>query len=257
MPYRSLSMLANSRRPDRTAGNLEARQARVRSAAKALADWAAALAVLPCVLAFRITGTLAGRERAFPGWSQAFALIPGLTGVYLRRAFYRAALALCGDDVWLGFGLVISGPGAEFGRRVYVGAFCSLGEVTLEDDVLLGNHASVMNGGAQHGTGRTDVPIRDQPGNLPRVTVGSGSWVGERAVVMADVGRHCVIGAGAVVSRPVPDYAVAVGVPAKVIRFRDHPGPCAAAAQVRTLFPGAAEAAGDDQGVSEIRSFNA
>ncbi|MBN1912030.1 MAG: hypothetical protein JW818_20070, partial [Pirellulales bacterium] len=37
---------------------------------------------------------------------------------------------------------------------------------------------------------------------------------------LADVGRHCVIGAGAVVTEPIPDYAVAVGVPARVIRYR-------------------------------------
>jgi len=215
----------------------------------ALADWASALTVLPCVLSFRIAGAMAGRDRAFPGWSQAFALVPGLTGVYLRRAFYRAVLPRCAEGAWLGFGLVISGPGAEFGRQVYVGPFCSLGEVILEDDVLLGAHVSVINGGAQHGIERTDVPIRDQPGDLPRVTVGNGSWVGDRAVIMADVGRQCVIGAGAVVNRPIPDYAVAVGVPARVVRFRDRPGPGSAAAHVGTPSPGAAEPAGSDQDV--------
>jgi hypothetical protein len=46
---------------------------------------------------------------------------------------------------------------------------------------------------------------------------------GDRAVVMADVGRHCVIGAGSVVTRPIPDYAVAVGVPARVVRYRNQP----------------------------------
>jgi acetyltransferase-like isoleucine patch superfamily enzyme len=40
-------------------------------------------------------------------------------------------------------------------------------------------------------------------------------------VVLADVGRHCVIGAGSVVTKPVPDYAVAVGVPARVVRYRN------------------------------------
>ena len=37
---------------------------------------------------------------------------------------------------------------------------------------------------------------------------------------MADVGKHCVIGAGSVVTKPIPDYAIAVGVPARVIDYR-------------------------------------
>ena len=41
-------------------------------------------------------------------------------------------------------------------------------------------------------------------------------------MIMADVGDHCVIGAGSVVTKPVPDYAIAVGSPAKVIRYRDE-----------------------------------
>jgi acetyltransferase-like isoleucine patch superfamily enzyme len=54
----------------------------------------------------------------------------------------------------------------------------------------------------------------------PHITVGQNTWIGDRAIIMADVGKHCVIGAGSLVSKPIPDYAVAVGVPAKVIRFR-------------------------------------
>jgi acetyltransferase-like isoleucine patch superfamily enzyme len=101
-----------------------------------------------------------------------------------------------------------------------VGPYCCLGEVTLEDDVLLGSHVSITNGAAQHGIERLDIPIREQPGTWPRVTIGKDSWIGDRAVVMADVGKHCVIGAGSVVTTPIPDYAIAVGVPARVIRFR-------------------------------------
>jgi acetyltransferase-like isoleucine patch superfamily enzyme len=77
---------------------------------------------------------------------------------------------------------------------------------------------SVMNGGKQHDFDRLDVPIREQPGDWPRVTVGRGSRLGDRAVVLADVGRCCVNGPNAVVTRPVPDNSVAAGVPARVLR---------------------------------------
>jgi virginiamycin A acetyltransferase len=184
------------------------------------ADALALVLVLPAYLAYRAGCSLLGAERAFPGWSQTMSLVPGLTGVYLRRAFYRLVLPHCGEGACLGFGTVFSNAGAEVGRRVYVGPFCSLGDVVLEDDVLIGAHVSVMNGGAQHGIDRLDVPIRDQPGVFPRVRIGRGSWVGDRAAVLADIGDHCVIGAGSVVTKEVSDYAVAVGVPARVIRDR-------------------------------------
>ena len=191
---------------------------------KALADALAALLVLPAVLLFRIGRLALGPERAFPGWSQALSLVPGLTGVYLRRAFYRRVFPRCAADACISFGTVFSHPTAEVGRGVYVGAYGCLGAVTLEDDVLLGSHVSVTNGAAQHGTGRLDVPIREQPGTWPRVTIGRDSWIGDRAVVMADVGRHCIIGAGAVVTRAIPDGAIAVGVPARVLRYRHAAG---------------------------------
>ena len=112
---------------------------------------------------------------------------------------------------------------------MYVGVSCCLGAVTLEDDALLGSHVSVTNGHAQHGIDRLDVPIREQPGIWPRVTIGRDSWIGDRAVVMADVGRHCVIGAGAVVTRAIPDFAIAVGVPARIVQYRHGGGDRAAA----------------------------
>ena len=74
---------------------------------------------------------------------------------------------------------------------------------------------------ASDGTERLDVLIREQPGTFPRVTIGRDSWIGERTVVMADVGKHCIIAAGSVVTKPVPDYAIAVGSPARVVRFRN------------------------------------
>lgn len=189
---------------------------------KALARGMAGLAVLPAVALYGLERSLFGSERVFPGWSQAFALFPGFTGEYLRAAFYRWVLAECGEDVCVSFGTVFSHAGARIGRGVYVGTYCSLGDVTLEDDVLLASGVSVSNGTSQHGIERLDVPIREQPGTWPRVTIGRDCWIGERAVVLADIGRQCVIGAGAVVVAPIPDCSIAVGVPAKVVRHREQ-----------------------------------
>jgi len=189
---------------------------------KAMANALATVFVLPAYLLYLLGGALLGKNRAFPGWSQFFSLLPGWTGVYLRRAFYRLVLPRCSEDCCISFGSVFSHPTAEVGRSVYVGLFCCLGDVTLEDDVLLGSHVSIINGKEQHGIARLDVPIREQPGVFPRVTIGRDTWIGDRACVLADVGKHCVIGAGAVVVEPIPDYAVAVGVPARVVRMRNQ-----------------------------------
>jgi acetyltransferase-like isoleucine patch superfamily enzyme len=187
---------------------------------KRLANLAAALIVLPVVVLYQLSCLLLGPEQAFPGYSQALALLPGLTGVIIRRSFYRRVLSQCGGDVCVSFGTILSDPGTCLGDRVYVGAYCTLGRVVVEDEVLIASHVSILNGARQHGIDRLDEPIRDQPGDWPLIRVGRNSWIGERVVVMADVGCQSVVGAGSVVAKPVPDRAVVMGVPARVLRFR-------------------------------------
>jgi virginiamycin A acetyltransferase len=191
---------------------------------KWFANGAAAVLVSPAVVCLWMGARLVGANKAFAGWSQAFGLLPGLTGIYLRRAFYSWVLPRCEADVCISFGTILSHPTARFGRTVYVGAYCCLGDVTLEDDVLVASHVSIANGTKQHGIDRLDIPVREQPGQWPHITIGQDSWIGDRAVVLADVGQHCVIGAGAVVTRPIPDYAIAVGNPARVVRDRRERG---------------------------------
>ena len=194
----------------------------MKRAVKTLANGLALILVLPAVALYRLGSLVGGEGKTFPGWSQALSLFPGLSGAYLRRAFYKLVLPRCGADSFLSFGTTFSHPTAEVGRKVYVGACCCLGDVTLEDDVLLGSHVSIMNGSGQHGIDRLDVPIREQPGVWPHITIGADTWIGDRAIVMSDVGKHCVIGAGSVVTKPIPDYAIAVGNPARVVRFRNQ-----------------------------------
>lgn len=189
---------------------------------KATANGIAWVLMLPAAAMYHVSVWVWGCERAFPGWSEGVSLLPGLPGIYLRRAFYRLVLGQCGKDACLRLGVVISHPTAQIGRSVYVGPFSTLGDVTIEDDVLISSHVSIVNGGLQHGIDRLDIPVREQPGILVPITIGCDTWIGERAVIQANVGRHCVIGSGSVVTKDVPDYAIAVGVPARVIRYRNQ-----------------------------------
>lgn len=188
--------------------------------AKHLLNSLSAAIVFPAVCMFRLQAQVIGADRVFPHWSQLFSLIPGLTGIYLRHAFFRSTTKGCGPDACISFGTLFSHPGVSLGDSVYIGNYCSIGDVSIEDDVLIASHVSIMNGCRQHGTERLDTPMREQPGQYEAVTIGRDSWIGERATVAANIGRHCIIGAGALVLSPVPDFCIAVGVPARVIRDR-------------------------------------
>ncbi|WP_164103324.1 acyltransferase [Candidatus Laterigemmans baculatus] len=193
--------------------------------AKRLVYSAACVLVAPLWLAVFCHAAIWGRGRALSSWSQTIGLLPGQCGVYLRRAFYSGVLEKVDEDCVISFGVLFSHPKTAIGRSAYIGPYSVIGEVDIQDDVLIGSQVSIMNGSKQHGIERLDCPIREQPGTWPRVTIGTDSWLGDRAIVMADVGKHCVVGAGAVVTRPVPDYAIVVGNPARIVKYRQASRP--------------------------------
>ncbi|WP_462354514.1 DapH/DapD/GlmU-related protein [Alistipes timonensis] len=76
---------------------------------------------------------------------------------------------------------------------------------------------------SNHESGRTDIPMRLQGnGATKQVTICSDVWVGARVIILPGVtiGKGAIIGAGAVVAKDVPDYAIVGGVPAKIIGYR-------------------------------------
>lgn len=190
---------------------------RLLKAAAALLACAIIAPVLAVYLAARV---VCGKLKAFQLASHTVALIPGVLGVYCRRCFYCLIFPRFGVDVEIGFGTIFSHPTAALGNRVYIGAFCVIGEVAIDDDTLVASGVSIANGGQQHGIDRLDIPIREQPGTWQRVHIGADCWLGERSVVLADVCDHAVVAAGAVVTSPVPAYNIAAGVPARVIGDR-------------------------------------
>ena len=196
----------------------------MREALKTVARGLAFVAVLPALASYALRATLMGRDRALEGSTQMLALIPGLPGQYARRAFLSRTLVRCDPTAAICFGTIFSRAGARIDERVYVGPGCYLGLVHLERDVLIGSGVHVTSGGQTHGTDDVDRPVRDQPGRLALVRIGAGTWIGSAAVIMADVGQNSIVGAGAVVTKPLPESVVAAGVPARVIRNRrDRP----------------------------------
>jgi acetyltransferase-like isoleucine patch superfamily enzyme len=172
-------------------------------------------------VSFKARSVLVGRDRALQPTSQWMSLIPGLTGQYLRRAFLSRALAECDRTAVIEYGTTFCRAGARVGPHVYIGIRCHLGLIHLERDVLVASGVHIPSGGNTHGIDDVTRPIREQSGDERLVRVGAGAWIGERAVIMADVGADAVVGAGAVVTRPVPAWAVSAGVPARVLRRRN------------------------------------
>jgi len=94
------------------------------------------------------------------------------------------------------------------------------GRITVGNDVMIGPNAVLR--ASNHGSQRLDAPMWDQPHTGGTIAIGDDVWIGANVVVVPDVaiGAHAIIAAGAVVTRDVPAYAIAAGVPARVIGDR-------------------------------------
>jgi acetyltransferase-like isoleucine patch superfamily enzyme len=188
---------------------------------KAAARIIATAILIPEFVSYWIRSRFLGRDRALEGSSQTLSLIPGLVGQVFRRAFLTQVLDYCHPDATVEFGTLFSQAGAHIDENVYIGPRCHIGLAHLERDVLIAAGVHIPSGALTHGTADLDKPIQDQPRIWQKVRIGAGTWIGSGAVVMADVGRDCVIGAGAVVTKPISDRVIAAGVPARVIRSRE------------------------------------
>ncbi|HUQ87451.1 MAG TPA: acyltransferase [Vicinamibacterales bacterium] len=193
----------------------------LREAIKAAVHAIALIAVMPSVMSWWLRARILGPDRALEGSTQAWALVPGLIGQYLRRAFLSRTLRECSRTATIEFGTLFSSASASIGPRAYVGPRCHLGWAVIEEGALLAAGVHVPSGARTHGIEDPNVPIRDQPTVKTAVRIGANAWIGSAAIVMADVGHDSVIAAGAVVTRPIPEMTIAGGVPAKVLRHRD------------------------------------
>jgi acetyltransferase-like isoleucine patch superfamily enzyme len=113
---------------------------------------------------------------------------------------------------------LIIGEGSTIGRfnHIYATKRIEIGKnVLTADRVYISDNL--------HRYENIHVPIKNQPiKQLNSVYIGDGAWIGENVCIMgAKIGKNCVIGANSVVLSDIPDYSVAVGSPAKIIKQYD------------------------------------
>lgn len=190
----------------------------MKSLLKQLLLWLMTLLLLPFLLVYWLLKPFCHRDALFAGFSQLLSLVPGLTGSYLRVAAYRLLMQHCGQDCYIGFGVLFSQQGTELGDGVYLGPQCNIGLCHIGADTLLGSGVHILSGKNQHQFADPTLPFKEQGGVFEKVSIGANCWIGNGAIVMASIGEGCIIGAGAVVTQPLPPGVIAAGNPAKVLR---------------------------------------
>jgi len=111
-----------------------------------------------------------------------------------------------GDDVDLAAGVIIG----------------TMGGVSIGDRTLVGYETMIMSMNHKIPEGRGQIFFAGHVKNEQSVHIGSDCWIGGRCIILPGVtiGDGSVIGAGSIVTKDVPEYSIAVGVPARVIRKR-------------------------------------
>lgn len=144
--------------------------------------------------------TITGGKRIFIG-----------KNVFIRRHTWLAAEPVTGD----------SSCALHIGDGTYIGNFCHIyasSKIEIGKKVLLADRVYLSDN--LHSFENINMPVMDQPvKQLAPVVLKDGCWLGENVCVIgATIGRNSVVGANAVVTKDIPDYCVAVGAPAKIIK---------------------------------------
>lgn len=112
-------------------------------------------------------------------------------------------------------------PALRIGDHVGIRPYCTISaaeSIVIEDHVILSAYSTIIDCNHTQVPGVENVlwtPLETAP-----VRIGKGTWIGERCGILrgADIGEHCIIGANSIVTGHIPDWSVAVGAPARVVK---------------------------------------
>jgi maltose O-acetyltransferase len=120
-----------------------------------------------------------------------------------------------------------SGRFVEIGDNSGLGVDCHVpADIRIGKDVMMGPDVLIIGRNQNHRFDDLSKPMRLQGyQDAPPVVIEDDVWLGARVIVLPGIriGRGAVIGAGAIVTRHVPPFAICVGNPARVIKFRNDP----------------------------------
>lgn len=142
-------------------------------------------------------------------------------GVSIRSNVIFSRVNFRGKAVIEPYCRLFGDPLITIGKNFYLNAHCHfLGEITIGDDVSIGPKTVIW--GRDHGI-KKDQLIREQPHSRAPIELGSDVWIGANVTILKGVkiGRGAVVGAGSVVVKDIPEYAIAVGNPARVLKYRE------------------------------------
>lgn len=176
--------------------------------------------VLPLVIPTRLEQWLISphTEMVYNTCAQFVALLPGMPGAFLRRAFYSLTLQECSDHCHIGFGTIVSHRTAIIKDHVYIGSYALIGAAQLLEHSLIGSRVSILSGRALHILEEDGTWSAYSPDRLEQVTVGKNVWIGEGAIIVANIGEGCMIGAGSVVTTDTKPQVVMSGNPARFVK---------------------------------------
>lgn len=148
------------------------------------------------------------------------------TTILNERFIWIGSHTMIGEHVALSAGMLpgqecVTNPVIRIGDRCLIGRGSGIvGHYSIDigNDVWTGHHVYITD--QNHGYEQIDTPIAEQTQPEQAVVIGDGSWIGYGAVILpgSTIGKHVTIGANSVVTGNIPDYSVAVGAPAKVIK---------------------------------------
>jgi acetyltransferase-like isoleucine patch superfamily enzyme len=130
-----------------------------------------------------------------------------------------------GDNVFIGRNSIVYCKNGDIHLKdkVNISSNCTVfssNQLVIEEGTIIGAYSYLLSGG-EYNFKDTEVPFADQSGmnSKGELRIGSNCWLAARVTVLdgSCIGSNCVLGAGAVVTKPLPDNSVAVGVPAKPV----------------------------------------
>ena len=136
-----------------------------------------------------------------------------------KRISFSENVHVCSNSI------LICGGQLKISNNVYIGFFSEImacHKVEIEDNVIIGPYLFITDSNHEYRDINTPICYQGAPKNesTNMITIGKDTWIGAHVSIIGNVsiGKHCVIAANSVVVKDIPDYSVAAGVPAKVIK---------------------------------------